>query len=63
FTRMSVRGKENVKKELGFAFMAVNVRKYIASSKKRSWTHPTNQQKGFTSSYSDDVNPFFVIFG
>ncbi|MCM3007145.1 transposase, partial [Priestia koreensis] len=42
FTRMSVRGKENVKKELGFAFMAVNVRKYIASSKKRSWTHPTN---------------------
>ncbi|MDB6354738.1 IS1182 family transposase [Trichococcus sp. K1Tr] len=34
FTRMSVRGKENVKNELGFAFMAVNVRKYIASSVK-----------------------------
>ena len=30
FTRMSVRGKEKVKNELGFAFMAVNLRKYTA---------------------------------
>ncbi|MFV8830586.1 IS1182 family transposase [Alkalihalobacterium sp. APHAB7] len=30
FTRLSVRGKEKVKNELGFAFMAVNLRKYIA---------------------------------
>src|SRR5699024_5324638 len=30
FTRFSVRGKEKVKNELGFAFMAVNLRKYIA---------------------------------
>lgn len=30
FTRMSVRGAENVENELGFAFMAVNLRKYTA---------------------------------
>ncbi|HEX7065963.1 MAG TPA: IS1182 family transposase [Bacillales bacterium] len=30
FTRMSVRGKEEVENELGFAFMAVNLRKYTA---------------------------------
>ncbi|MGG1688426.1 IS1182 family transposase [Pseudalkalibacillus sp. NRS-1564] len=30
FTRMSVRGKEKVKNELGFALMAVNLRKYTA---------------------------------
>ncbi|KGP70762.1 transposase, partial [Pontibacillus yanchengensis] len=30
FTRMSVRGNENVHNELGFAFMAVNLRKYNA---------------------------------
>lgn len=31
FTRMSVRGKEKVKSELGFALMAVNLRKYTAN--------------------------------
>ncbi|MBR7797711.1 transposase, partial [Agaribacter marinus] len=30
FTRMSVRGKSKVENELGFAFMAVNLRKYTA---------------------------------
>jgi len=30
FTRMSVRGKSNVHNELGFALMAVNIRKYAA---------------------------------
>ena len=30
FTRMSVRGKSNVTNELGFALMAVNIRKYAA---------------------------------
>ncbi|MBF0705016.1 IS1182 family transposase [Alkalihalobacillus hwajinpoensis] len=30
FTRMSVRGKEKVKNEMGFALMAVNLRKYTA---------------------------------
>ncbi|WP_339215136.1 IS1182 family transposase [Ornithinibacillus sp. FSL M8-0202] len=31
FTRMSVRGKSKVENELGFALMAVNLRKYTAS--------------------------------
>ncbi|WP_085505849.1 IS1182 family transposase [Thalassobacillus devorans] len=30
FTRMSVRGSDNVENELGFAFLAVNLRKYTA---------------------------------
>jgi transposase len=34
FTRMSVRGKKKVKNELGFAFMAVNLRKYTAMNIK-----------------------------
>ena len=32
FSRLSVRGKEKVKNELGFAFLAVNLRKYTARS-------------------------------
>lgn len=32
FNRMSLRGKENVKNEIGFALMAVNLRKYTAMS-------------------------------
>jgi len=31
FTRFSVRGKQRVKRELGFALMAVNLRKFIAN--------------------------------
>src|SRR5699024_9511828 len=30
FTRMSVRGNSNVHNEMGFALMAVNIRKYTA---------------------------------
>src|SRR5690625_5903188 len=33
FTRMSVRGEAKVENELGFALMAVNLRKYIANFK------------------------------
>ncbi|MFB4166775.1 IS1182 family transposase [Virgibacillus sp. JSM 102003] len=36
FTRFSVRGKEKVKNEIGFAFMAMNLRKYNAMN-----TNPT----------------------
>ncbi|MEN2468249.1 transposase, partial [Ornithinibacillus sp. JPR2-1] len=36
FTRMSVRGKEKVINELGFALMAVNLRKYTAKMGKSS---------------------------
>ncbi|MCP3739419.1 transposase, partial [Rossellomorea sp. BNER] len=34
FTRFSVRGKERVKNEIGFALMAVNLRKLAAASVK-----------------------------
>src|SRR5699024_4168590 len=47
FTRFSVRGQEKVENELGFAFMAVNLRKYTA--KKTSPTLDNNNhlnQKG-----------------
>ncbi|NAZ10802.1 IS5/IS1182 family transposase, partial [Agaribacter marinus] len=36
FTRMSVRGKSKVENELGFAFMAVNLRKYTAFGQNTS---------------------------
>ena len=52
FTRMSVRGKEKVENELGFAFLAVNLRKYIARNRNQPIdpeNHPTkngsNHQK------------------
>ncbi|TFB14060.1 IS1182 family transposase [Filobacillus milosensis] len=45
FTRMSVRGKEKVKNELGFAFMAVNLRKYTAMNTQRSLNHHIDSSK------------------
>src|SRR5690625_5211287 len=36
FTRMSVRGNHNVHNELGFALMAVNIRKYSAINNKNN---------------------------
>ncbi|WP_404452804.1 IS1182 family transposase [Virgibacillus necropolis] len=44
FTRMSVRGEEKVENELGFAFMAVNLRKYTAmkiNQRKDNENNPT----------------------
>lgn len=37
FTRLSVRGKEKVKNELGFALMAVNLRKYTAKGSQNQY--------------------------
>jgi hypothetical protein len=45
FTRMSVRGKTNVKNELGFAFMAVNLRKCTAMNASSALPMRTNAQK------------------
>ncbi|MFB4165878.1 hypothetical protein ACE1TI_19295, partial [Alteribacillus sp. JSM 102045] len=58
FTRMSVRGKEKVENELGFAFMAVNLRKYTAS------THHgplNNNQKRFRLLKNDNRNLFLLF--
>ncbi len=45
FTRMSVRGKEKVKNELGFAFIAVNLRKYTARTPHSSIDNKNNPTK------------------
>jgi transposase len=45
FTRMSVRGKEKVENELGFAFMAVNLRKYTASNTTQPIDNGNNPKK------------------
>ncbi|MBY7142838.1 transposase [Virgibacillus sp. NKC19-3] len=47
FTRFSVRGKERVDNELGFAFMAVNLRKYTAmkASPSLNGSHHPNQKE------------------
>ncbi|SES38948.1 IS1182 family transposase, partial [Salisediminibacterium halotolerans] len=52
FTRMSVRGKDQVHNELGFALMAVNLRKYTANKTPDHVDYPT---KSFRRS--------FLIFG
>ncbi len=58
FTRMSVRGKEKVENELGFAFMAVNLRKYSAMNAKQTIDKENNpKQKG-----SDHQKPMFGTF-
>ncbi|OLO37852.1 hypothetical protein BTR23_12980 [Alkalihalophilus pseudofirmus] len=49
FTRMSVSGDENVINELGFAFMAVNLRK-VHHERKSSIDHQNEStEKGFRS--------------
>ncbi|WP_430735859.1 IS1182 family transposase [Gracilibacillus dipsosauri] len=45
FTRMSVRGKEKVKNELGFALMAVNLRKYTARNSQSRLKKKNNSIK------------------
>ncbi|MBC1470488.1 transposase, partial [Listeria seeligeri] len=45
FTRLSVRGKEKVKNELGFALLAVNLRKYTAKGSKNKCLYFHFQQK------------------
>ncbi|WP_246001217.1 transposase, partial [Oceanobacillus piezotolerans] len=45
FTRMSLRGKDKVKNELGFAFMAVNLRKYTAKDRKLVTENGNNSTK------------------
>ena len=47
FTRMSVRGKSNVHNKLGFALMAVNLRKYTAiNNKNRPFTSDELNKNG-----------------
>lgn len=45
FTRMSVRGKDKVKNEMGFALMAVNLRKYTAMKQGPNMYEPTKRSQ------------------
>jgi len=45
FSRMSVRGNEKVENELGFAFMAVNLRKYNAMNAKQPKEYKNESKK------------------
>ncbi|MFD0955378.1 transposase, partial [Virgibacillus alimentarius] len=47
FTRMSVRGKPKVHNEMGFALMAVNLRKYTAiNNKNGTFSHKNKRKNG-----------------
>lgn len=48
FTRFSVRGKQRVKRELGFALMAVNLRKFIANGISGSAKKGSDHRKSVT---------------
>ncbi len=50
FSRFSVRGKSKVENELGFALMAVNLRKYTAMSNKDDYKPVANRSKKRTES-------------
>src|SRR5699024_8065350 len=45
FTRMSVRGKSNVHNEIGFALLAVNLRKFTANNKEKHNNFDLNTRK------------------
>ncbi|WYJ91470.1 hypothetical protein A5888_003238 [Enterococcus sp. 9E7_DIV0242] len=45
FTRLSVRGKEQVKNELGFALLAVNLRKLTVSQRETIQKKENNRKK------------------
>src|SRR5699024_4485801 len=47
FTRMSVRGKSKVHNEMGFALMAVNLRKYtIINNENGTFPHKNKRKNG-----------------
>ncbi|AOM82927.1 Transposase [Salisediminibacterium beveridgei] len=60
FTRMSVRGKDKVKKEMGFALMAVNLRKYTALY---CFLYLYQQTKRFRLSIYDNRKRILIIQG
>jgi len=63
FTRFSVRGKEKVKNEMGFALLAVNLRKYAAMNNSRiSNNSKEKNQKGYDHRKTVIVS-FFFHFG
>lgn len=62
FTRMSVRGKEKVKNELGFALMAVNLRKYTAKNNKPRCEYGNDSTKNGSGRFLIAWNHFLYYF-
>lgn len=65
FTRLSVRGKEKVKNELGFALMAVNLRKYTAKGSQDQYLfyfQPKTRSKNLFVRFSLLVFLFFKTY-
>src|SRR5699024_2156238 len=62
FTRLSVRGKENVENELGFAFMAVNIRKYTALKTNRPKGNENNPSKNGSDHQKTMIGTIFKLF-
>jgi len=62
FTRMSVRGNEKVENELGFAFMAINLRKYTAMNAKSSIDSNGHPDKNGSSHQKSMTGTIFKLF-
>src|SRR5690606_9254718 len=60
FSRFSVRGKSKVENELGFALMAVNLRKYTAMSNKDDYKPVANRSKKRTESKFSLIQSVFT---
>src|SRR5699024_6086744 len=61
FTRMSVRGKPKVHNEMGFALMAVNLRKYTAINNENGiFSHKNKRKKGCI--YLLLINTTFFVY-
>uniref|UniRef100_UPI002591C111 transposase n=1 Tax=uncultured Allobacillus sp. TaxID=1638025 RepID=UPI002591C111 len=61
FTRMSVRGQDNVENELGFAFMAVNLRKYIAKKPNPTLNDDKHLNQKGTNHQKLMIGTFFYL--
>src|SRR5690606_13872312 len=59
-SRFSVRGKSKVENELGFALMAVNLRKYTAMSNKDDYKPVANRSKKRTESKFSLIQSVFT---
>jgi len=62
FTRFSVRGNEKVKNEMGFAFMAVNLRKYTATGNGQIPENPKSKDKKAFDHQKTVIKCFFFHF-
>lgn len=62
FTRFSVRGNEKVKNEMGFAFMAVNLRKYTALDNSQSPNNSKGNDKKAFDRQESVIKCFFFHF-